>query len=318
MSVPIEFSSNSRHDLPRGRHLVTPAWIAGLVAGAITASAGGWLLFEVGFGMQSQFETAHIDGAAYLDTSELEGGPWWNKVADAQLLACLLRHGIRHDVTVVLYGRNNLAAARAAHLLLYAGVADVRLLDGGFALWRAAGWPTVAGAPRGSAAVASFGAAFPGRPEFLCDMGQARALLARQDGVLVSTRSWSEFIGRTSGYSYIPVRGDIPGARWGRAGADGDVNSMSEFHDDAGCMLPPAAIAAMWRAGGVHAGQRAVFYCGTGWRASLAFYYAWLMGWDNIAVFDGGWCEWSADPQAPVLCRVDAGAIVSGDAVLPA
>jgi 3-mercaptopyruvate sulfurtransferase SseA len=83
-------------------------------------------------------------------------------------------------------------------------------------------------------------------------------------------------------------------------------------------MLPPTAIAAMWQAGGIHAGQRAVFYCGTGWRASLAFYYAWLMGWDNIAVFDGGWCEWSADPRAPVLCRFDAGALATTGAALPA
>jgi rhodanese-related sulfurtransferase len=37
-----------------------------------------------------------------------------------------------------------------------------------------------------------------------------------------------------------------------------------------------------------------VFYCGTGWRASLAFFYAWLMGWEQIAVFDGGWFEWSS------------------------
>lgn len=29
------------------------------------------------------------------------------------------------------------------------------------------------------------------------------------------------------------------------------------------------------------------------WRASLDFYYAWLMGWENISVYDGGWFEWS-------------------------
>jgi len=37
------------------------------------------------------------------------------------------------------------------------------------------------------------------------------------------------------------------------------------------------------------------FYCGTGWRGSEAFLNAWLMGWPNVSVFDGGWFEWSND-----------------------
>jgi hypothetical protein len=32
---------------------------------------------------------------------------------------------------------------------------------------------------------------------------------ARADGALVSTRSWNEFIGHTSGYSHIEAKGDI-------------------------------------------------------------------------------------------------------------
>jgi thiosulfate/3-mercaptopyruvate sulfurtransferase len=49
--------------------------------------------------------------------------------------------------------------------------------------------------------------------------------------------------------------------------------------------------------------MRIAFYCGTGWRASLAFFYAWLMGWEHISVYDGGWFEWSSDPANPVICR---------------
>ncbi len=35
------------------------------------------------------------------------------------------------------------------------------------------------------------------------------------------------------------------------------------------------------------------FYCGTGWRASETFFYAYLMDWPNVSVYDGGWFEWS-------------------------
>jgi len=30
------------------------------------------------------------------------------------------------------------------------------------------------------------------------------------------------------------------------------------------------------------------------------------MDWKRIGVYGGGWCEWSADPANPVLCRVAA------------
>jgi thiosulfate/3-mercaptopyruvate sulfurtransferase len=294
-----------RHDLHRWRQLVTPAWLAGLVAGdaVVAAPDGAWRLFEVGFGDAAAFAEAHIPGASYIDTAQFESGPSWNKVPDPELARLLLANGIRHDLTVVLYGRNPLAAARAAHLLLYAGVGDVRLLDGGFAAWRRAGLACEQGPPCRFRVAEDFGVAFPARPDYLFDMDQTRALLAQEDGTLVSTRTWNEFIGKTSGYSYIHARGEIPGARWGRAGGDDDVNSMSEFHHSDGRMKPAADIGRMWRSAGIHAGRQTVFYCGTGWRASLAFFYAWLMNWPRIAVYDGGWCEWSSDRRNPVLIR---------------
>jgi thiosulfate/3-mercaptopyruvate sulfurtransferase len=284
-----------RSDLVRSRQLVQAAWLAALVGGAAVpeAPAPGWRLLEVGCDGEREYAQSHIPGAFWLDTCRIEQAPLWNKVADRALLEVLCALGIRHDTTVILYGRNNLAAARAAHLLLCAGVTDVRLLDGGFAAWQAAGLRCEAGPPPPCRSVADFGAPFPARPDYLIGLAEARALLARPDAALVSIRSEAEFLGKVSGYQYIAARGDIPGARWGRAGIDGDVNSMSAYHDEAGRMKPAADIAAFWAAAGVVPGQRNAFYCGTGWRASLAFFYAWLMGWPDICVYDGGWLEWS-------------------------
>jgi 3-mercaptopyruvate sulfurtransferase SseA len=295
-----------RRDLPRWRQLVTPAWVAALVAGRAIAAApaGAWRLFEVGCGDTGDFDGGHIPGAGYLDTMAFEHGPLWARVPDPALLSLLLGHGIRRDATVVLYGRHPLAAARLAHLMLYAGVADVRLLDGGLDAWIRAGLPLASGYPRRWPAARDFGAAFPACLGYLFDMAQTRSLLAHGTGTLVSTRTWNEFIGRTSGYSYIAARGDIPGALWGRAGGDDDVHSMTEFHDGAGRMKPAQDIHAMWAAAGIRPDGLTVFYCGTGWRASLAFFYAWLMGWERIAVYDGGWCEWSQAEGNPVVCRV--------------
>jgi thiosulfate/3-mercaptopyruvate sulfurtransferase len=285
--------------LPRWQHLVAPAALA---------ASGDVRLFEVGFGALPAFLAGHIPGAAYLDTSELETPPLWNKVDDAALLALLLRHGVRHDTTVVLYGRNNLAAARAAHLMLYAGVADVRLLDGGFTGWRALGVATETGPGRIYPPARAFGATLPAHPSYLLDMAAVRALHRDDPAALVSVRTWPEYNGQTSGYPYIDARGDIPGALWGRLLNDDDINGMSEFHLPDGRMAAADAIRQIWNDAGIHPGRRAVFYCGTGWRASLAFFYAWLMGWEQIAVYDGGWNEWSRDPANPVVCRAADGA----------
>ena len=52
---------------------------------------------------------------------------------------------------------------------------------------------------------------------------------------------------------------------------------------------------------GCHPGQAHHVYCGTGWRASEAFFYAYLMGWATIAVYDGGWWAWVQKPANPIV-----------------
>lgn len=300
-------------------------WLAALLAGKPVAAApeAGWTLFEVACDGHAAYCAGHIHGAQYLDTRQFEQLPFWNKVPDAELLCVLQRAGMGPDTTVILYGRNLLAAARVAHLMLYAGVQDVRLLDGGMAAWRAAGHalhspepqslPFGCGADPGVAQLMQDGrtahanpvwdAPFPARADYLTDTAQARALLGRADSALLSIRTRAETQGETSGYRYITARGEIAGALWVQSGCDGDVNSMGSFQDAQGRMKPAAEIAALWRAGGIGPEMQIAFYCGTGWRASLAFFYAWLMGWPRISVYDGGWFEWSSDPMNPVICR---------------
>jgi molybdopterin synthase sulfurtransferase len=294
-----------RADLSRARQLVQAPWLRAVLSGAQVddAPSGEWRLYEVGEGPWHAQCTPTIPGASWLNVQHFEEGSLWNKVADGVLLQRLAAMGIAHDTTVVLAGRKLVANARMAHLMLYAGVRDVRWLDGGTLAWAQAGGPLTQTAPLLPQPLPSFGMARPACPWYLVDTAQVQALRRRPEATLVSIRTWSEFVGRTSGYDYIPARGEIAGARWGHAGADGDVNDMSAFHTPAGLMRSAAEIEALWRSQGILPQGPVVFYCGTGWRASLAFFYAWLMGWDDISVYDGGWLEWSSDPANPVVDR---------------
>lgn len=288
-----------RADLVRARQLVPAALLHRWLATHHGESIYGerpFLLFEVVEGTHAASGAPRIPGARWLDVQQMEQAPLWNKVPDACLLALLQCLGIRHDSTVVLAGRELVANARVAHLLLVAGVRDVRLLDGGTRAWMAAGLPLTDAAAPPPVPAPDFGLHLPACPQYLLDTAQVHLLLARPQATLVSVRTWSEFVGKTSGYDYIAARGEIAGARWGHAGADGDVNDMSAFHAPDGLMRPAAEILRLWCRQGIHPDAHVAFYCGTGWRASLAFFYAWLMGWDDISVYDGGWMEWSSDP----------------------
>lgn len=77
--------------------------------------AGRLKLFEKWLGPKF-YLLNHIPGAGYIDTNEVESEPLWNKVSDEQLKAMLAKHGIRHDTTVILYGRDVYAAASVAQI----------------------------------------------------------------------------------------------------------------------------------------------------------------------------------------------------------
>jgi len=281
--------------------LVYPQWLHNLMQNKPVAAkpAGEVKIIEAAWGAPKQYLLSHIPGADYIDTNEVESEPLWNKVSDDKLKALLAKHGIRHDTTVVLYGRDVYAAARVAQILLYAGVNDVRLLDGGWQSWSDAQLPVERGLPNDVKPAPDFGAPIPGQPQLMLDTEQARGLLGRKDASLVSIRSWPEFIGITSGYSYIKPKGEIAGARWGHAGSDS--THMEDFHNPDGTMRSADDIAAMWKSWNITPDQHVAFYCGTGWRASETFMYARAMGWQNVGVYDGGWYEWSSHPDNPVV-----------------
>jgi thiosulfate/3-mercaptopyruvate sulfurtransferase len=279
--------------------LVPPAWVDQLVRGQSPATypGHGFVVFEVGWENAAAYHRGHIPGARYFALDAYEQAPLWTRVSDATLEARLLGAGVRYDTTVVLYGRDTTAAARAAVLLLYAGVDDVRLLDGGFAAWRAAGYPVVTTTPR-PAPVTDFGTTLPGHPEYLIRTEDVKARLAEPDAALVSVRSWAEYIGATSGYRYIQPAGRIAGDVWGHAGSA--PLRMDQYRNVDQTMRNYHDLAAQWQAWGVTPNKRVAFYCGTSWRASEAFFYAYVMGWTTIAVYDGGWWAWVQQPAPPI------------------
>ena len=304
-SLPVE-------SIPNYEKLVYPEWLFELINGQNpdTYRGDSYVVLHVNFGVPEEYEEGHLPGAIYLDTNQVEDPlNLWQRRTAAELEATLLSLGIASDTTVVLYGRDTvgdpnekwpgrragqIAATRAAAILSYAGVEDVRLLDGGYDWWVTAGYPleTVI---REAVPIESFGVAIPQHPEYIIDLPEAKAILADQEGAaLVSVRTWKEHTGKVSGYNYIEPRGRIAGDVWGNCGTD--AYHMQHYRNVDNTMRPYPEIVANWAEAGITPDKWVAFYCGTGWRASETWFYAYLMGWDRIAVYDGGWYEWSKDP----------------------
>lgn len=313
-----EWSANPDYPmdkLPRYRQLVYPDWIHSLINGDSPPEYENKdsVICHSHYDYIEDYNKGHIPGAIPLNTNSLESTETWNRRSPEELKDTLESLGIRHDTTVVIYGRfsspvyeeerfpgksaGHLGALRCAAIMLYAGVEDIRILNGGITSWKTEGYE-LSRDTNEPKAIDNFGIQIPAHPEYMIDTPEAKELLAADDGELVSIRSWKEFIGERSGYHYIEKKGRIPEAIFGNCGSD--AYHMENYRNFDHTMREWHEIEESWKEGGIHKDKRLAFYCGTGWRGSEAFMNAYLMGWPNIAVYDGGWYEWISDPSNPI------------------
>ncbi len=278
--------------------LVPPSWVKDLVDGKKPETYEGkdFKVFEVSWGEEKDspdYLKGHIPGAVHINTDELEEGPLWNRLSDEQLIKFAENNGITVDSTVVLYGADTCASSRAAVILKYLGVKDVRILNGGTSKWVEAGYE-VETASNPKAAVESFGADAPLNKDYIVDFDKALKSVDNPDeDILVDIRSWEEYIGKVSGYSYIKPTGRPVSSKWGHAGTDS--SSMQDYRNEDNTMISGDQILKMWADYGINPDKNLMFFCGTGWRAAEVLWYADVMGIKNISLYDGGWNEWSGN-----------------------
>jgi thiosulfate/3-mercaptopyruvate sulfurtransferase len=229
----------------------------------------------------------HIPGAIHSNSDTYENGyPRWFLLPDSELKAAVGSMGITADTTVVVYSNSPIFAARLWWILKYAGVADVRFLNGGYRQWAASGLPseTTINNP--------VPAAFNGttRPEYLATTGYVfNHYLNTATTALVDVRSGGEYAGVISGYSYLAAKGRIPGAI---QGGDGDDSSRI-YTDNDGTLRNFAEVRSHWNGLGATSDKELIFYCGGGYRSALTFLHAYLMGYPSIRNYSDGWAGWS-------------------------
>ncbi|HTF39861.1 MAG TPA: sulfurtransferase [Propionibacteriaceae bacterium] len=237
------------------------------------------------------FEAGHIPGAVWVDLETQLAGPpgvgGRHPLPTVAIFEDAMRSiGVCQDSLVVAHdAANSQAAARLWWLLTDAGHGDVKVLDGGFAAWRAAGLPAVSG-PNVRAARGDF-IAHPGqRPQLTATEISAR--LGRPDApTLIDVRTSERYAGENEPLD--PVAGHIPGAinlPWA-----GNVRADGRFR-------PPAEIARRYAE--ACGNRNEVLYCGSGITAAHSLLSLESAGLGAAALYPGSWSDWITDPGRPI------------------
>lgn len=234
------------------------------------------------------FLKKHIKGAVHINTDDIEEGPLWNLKKPEVLTENFLKYGITANKTLLLYGPN-IGADRVAFTALYLGVKDVKIIDGRLGAWEKEKYPVESG----SASLKpekDFGIKTPKHPEYIISLDEVtKKLKDDKDFTLVSVRSKEEWLGKTSGYTYIPKAGEPKGAVFGESGQGN--SGMENYLNKDLTVKPFEDIVKHWNKNGFSLSNNMSFYCGTGWRAATP----WLLMYERnytSTMFDGGWNEW--------------------------
>jgi len=243
-------------------------------------------------------------GNFYLCLFDPNCGLWMELPEEGALLTTIGNAGITGDSVVVVVGRTVepyapyavADAARVAITVLYAGVENVALLNGGYDKWAAEGRPTST-VPVTPTAVTYTGALNRG---MFVTKDYVEGKIGKS--VIVDARDADAYFGIIQG-PWAKRAGHIPSAKclpspwlWTFAKDKKGAITYGTWKD--AHEIREMALAVL----GEDASQEVIVYCGVGgYAGSTWFALTQMVGYGNAKIYDGSMQEWSADPNAPLV-----------------
>ncbi len=230
--------------------------------------------------------------------------PWMELPEKKALFATIGKAGINGNSIVVVVGRtggeralNAIAdAARVAITLLYAGINNVAILDGGYEKWASEGRAT------------SLEPVKPNSGTY--DGNEDKAMFVTKEyvekmlgkSVLVDARNSDSYFGLTQApwekrAGHIPTAKSLPSPwLWNLAKDENGVLTCGTYKDSE--LVKEMASAVL----GKDINKEIIAYCGVGGNASALYYMlTQVAGYKNVKIFDGSMQVWTEYPAAPVV-----------------
>ena len=231
-----------------------------------------------------KYRLGHIPGSIQVHRSDYNASPAkydHTRPGPEQWKGLMDRLGIRNEDTVILYDdANSIDATRLWWIFKLYGHKDVRILDGTYNAWTAAGYDTQMFAPdiKPSDYVLQ-----PANAAILAEKDEILSLLGKDSVVIVDARSQAEHTGAQVA-SGSAKGGRIPGSIW--------VEWTQAMKD--GFFLPADALKELYGSKGITPDKLAIPYCLGGVRgAHTYFVLSQLLGFENVKLYDLSWYEWS-------------------------
>ena len=239
---------------------------------------------------RDDWSLAHIPGSGYADLlGELSDRdsplPVMMPPAE-QFAAAMSRHGVGEGTRVVLYDTSNgIWAARLWWMLRAFGFDAAAVLNGGWTKWKAEGRPVTDEPPHHPQA------RFVPRPRpwLIASKQDVIDALASRKTCLVNALSADEFAGRVS---RVARPGRIPGSI--------NVPASALLDAATNALRPGEELRATFQQSGALGQQRVITYCGGGIAAAADAFALALLGFEDIALYDGSLVEWTQDASLPM------------------
>lgn len=184
-------------------------------------------------------------------------------------------------------------SCRGYYLLTWLGYPKIKVLNGGFSAWKAAGLDVSIDTP------------LPMAKTFPANLVGADVMLTKEDIVaalntdiqLLDVRDIDEWTGESSspyGKDYAPRKGRLPGAKWI------EWYRFMKPSPQGPVFKSPLEVQAEAATAGIAKDDTVYLYCFKGARASNTFLALKQAGFTDVRMYFGSWNEWSRDEALPI------------------